>query len=236
MNNSKNGQRQANDMAKRQYSKDRLDKSYSNKRSHKKFNSSRRTTKSAMRSGYINRSSKDILTSDRKRPSSNKRSRHNLNRSSKASLRSRDANASRDNYYSDKKKGKLKKVDKRSMSNGLRKDKDMYFTDPTKSSPGQSGKKDRSAYIRYEDNSMLSAKNKSKPYAMPDSNCYFSSGNSACPRITKQHNFLKNHVDHKIPSNSFHCNMPTNMFSPSNSKSGMNQSALFDQIKLNNNH
>lgn len=235
MNNSKHGQRQTNDMVKRHYSKDRIDRSYSNKRGQKKFNSSRRTTKSAVRSGYINRSSKDILGSDQKRSSSNKRSRHNLNRSSKASLRSKEANISKDNYYSDKKKGKLKKIDKRSMSNGLRKGKDIYFTDQTKSSPGQSGKKDRSAYIRYEDNTMLSSKNKSKPYVMNDSNCYFSTS-GACPRITKQHNFLKHHVDHKIPSNSFHCNMPTNMFSPSHSSNGMNQSALFDQIKLNNNH
>lgn len=234
-------------------------------------------------------SASDILSSDRKnRPSSNKRSRpkmehrynsnkvlgynkrtpsKNKKKASKTSLRTRDVQNSKDNYYNDK-RSKFKKSDKRSVSNGMKHSKEMYFTDNTKSSPGQSGKKDRSAYIRYEDSSMISNKSKgSQPYQIPDPNTYFANSNSHCPRIAKQHHFLKGHVDHKIgehttynseidvkrgskpsssskgshhkiPNTSFNCNMPINMFSPSNSSknAAMNNSALVDQRKLGNNH
>ena len=162
-------------------------------------------------------------------------------RSSKASLRTRDfRNSIKDQYYSDR-RSKIKKSEKRSMSNGIGRSKDMYFTDPNRGSPSNSNKKDRSAFIRYEDNSMMSSK--SRPTYIPDANCYFMGGNGGGNRITKQHHHLKNHVDHQKPmsnSNSFHSNVvPNAMLSPMSSQKGgtvaVNQSAVIDR-KLGNNH
>jgi hypothetical protein len=176
--------------------------------------------------------SNKVLGYNKRTPSKGKK------RSSKASIRTKDLpQTTKDPYYNER-RSKFKKADKRSMSNGVSMTtKDLYFTDQTRSSPNHSNKKDRSAFIRYEDNSMLSSK--SKANYIPDANVYFAnSGNNGCPRIAKQHNFLKGHVDHKVPSNSFHCNvMPSSMFSPSNSnKGGLNQSAMLEQRKLGNNH
>lgn len=131
-----------------------------------------------------------------------------------------------------------KQTEKRSVSNGMKQAKDLYFSENTKSSPIQSSnKKSKTAYSRYEDSSLKSlksSKSKHTPYAPVNTNYYMSAVGTAGARIVKQHNMLKEHVDHKVNPNSFHYD-PTSMFSPSNTNKGMNQSAILKKSSLVNN-
>lgn len=121
------------------------------------------------------------------------------------------------------------------MSNGMKKAKDLYFSENTKSSPRQSSsKKPKTAYSRYEDSTLKSSKSKHTPYAAVNTNYYMASSGNTGPRIVKQHNILKEHIDHKINPNSFHY-VPSSMFSPSSSNKGMNQSAILKKSSLVNN-
>lgn len=146
-------------------------------------------------------------------------------RSSKYNLRETGLNYSKDHLYSDR-VSKSKSKDKRSMSNGLRKAKELYIGEDTKASPIQSSsKKDKSANKRYEDSSLKSSKGNPLPYTGVGVNYYFSQPAKGGVRAIKQQNIVRKHVDHKIPSNSFNYNIPKEMFSPADSGNLMNQSA-----------
>lgn len=148
-------------------------------------------------------------------------------RGSKYNLREPVSYYSKDNLYSDR-LTKSKKYDKRSMSSGIRKAKELYLAEDTKSSPiHSSSKKDKAGYKRYEDSSLKSSKSKKSGYKMTGVNYYFSQPSTTGLKVIKQHNIAKKHVDHKpIDSNSFHYSMPNDMFSPGNSGKVMNQSAI----------
>jgi hypothetical protein len=147
-------------------------------------------------------------------------------------LKDPNINYSKDHLYSDR-RSKLKKYDKRSMSSGIRKARDLYIGEDAKSSSRQtSSKKDKSALKRYDDSSLKSSKSKQK-YA-PTMNYYFSQPSASnMNKAMKQHNIVKKHVDHKIPSNSFQYNTGSEMFTPGSSGKVMNNSTVIKKSNIN---
>lgn len=74
-------------------------------------------------------------------------------RNSKSNLRDKELHYSREHLYSNR--SKSKKSDKRSMSNAIKKAKELYFIDETKSSPNQSSlRRDKSGFKNYDDSAI----------------------------------------------------------------------------------
>jgi len=136
---------------------------------------------------------------------------------------------------------KSKKYDKRSMSSGIRKARELYIGDDTKSSLiNSSSKKDRSNGRKSDDSTKKQQKGKPTPYSTCGSNFYFrQSSSSNGLKVLKQKNIVKKHVDQSFPSNSFQYQVQSDMFSPSSSSKILNSSALSrksakQSSKLNN--
>ena len=117
------------------------------------------------------------------------------------------------------------------MSSAIRKAKELYFVDESKSSPNQSSlRRDKSWFKNYEDSAIKNQKIKQSPYVAPPlTNYYFQQPQVNGVRMIKQHNIARKHVDNSNPSNSFHYWIPNQMFSPSNSKKQMNNSAIIEK-------
>jgi hypothetical protein len=146
---------------------------------------------------------------------------------SKSSFKDNSFNMSKEHLYSDR-RTKSKKYEKRAMSSGIRRAKELYLADDNKSSLMSSSKKEKSSYKRYEDSS--SKVKKSKSSYKTGMNYYFSQPQgSSQMQVLKQHQIVKKHIDHKIPSNSFQYNPGGDMFSPSNSGKVMNNSAILSK-------
>ena len=129
--------------------------------------------------------------------------------------------------YSDRRKS-VKKYDKRSMSNGTRKTKNLYLDEDSRSPMKHgSNKKDKSYSRHYEDSYKKSSKSKKHHYGLTGNNYYFKNlSSSSGIKAIKQHNIVKKHVDHKIPSTSFQCHqIIPDMISPNRAEEIMNNSA-----------
>jgi hypothetical protein len=147
---------------------------------------------------------------------------------SRHNLKEPPNNYSKDHMYSDR-RIKAKKYDKRSMSSGIRKARDLYLGEDAKnSSRHTSNKKDKSANKRYEDSSQKSSKSKQK-YA-PTMNYYFSQPSASnVNKVIKQHSIARKHVDHKVPVKY----MGSEMFTPGNSGKVMNNSTVIKKSNIN---
>lgn len=131
-------------------------------------------------------------------------------------------NNSRD-FYSDRRKSK--KYDKRSMSSGLRKTKDLYLYEDPKSSPKQgSSKKERSCNRKYDESSKKNSKRKKAHYPA-GINYVFTQPQSYGVKVKKQHNMAKKHVDSKVVNSSFQYKAINEMLTPGSPKDILNQSA-----------
>lgn len=131
-------------------------------------------------------------------------------------------NNSRD-LYSDRKS--KKKYDKRAMSSGVRRAKDLYLSEELKHSPKQgSSKKDRFHYNKYDNSTRKSSKSKKAHYPA-GMNYMFSQPSHAGVKMIKQHNMAKKHVDHRPVNASFQYKVKNEILSAGSPKSALNQSA-----------
>lgn len=142
---------------------------------------------------------------------------------SRYSIKDNYLNNSRD-FYSDR-RTKAKKYDKRSMSSGIRKAKDLYLSDDHKISPQQtSSKKEKGYYKKYEESMKKGSKSKKAHYPA-GINYVFSQPSAGGVKVIKQHNIAKKHVDHKGVNSSFQYKAINDMLSSSSPKDALNQSA-----------